>query len=1581
MNIKGIRKFISIMLVIALSITSFLGLGVVSPVQVKAVGTRTIILHPTDDLYIQGYAADVNKSFNTGSLTVKEDGNYQTTRRSFLKFNLNRDDNGNPINGTITSAKLKLTRSTSGTDVNNTVYVYGIADSLSNGSPWTESTLNWNNNGQVFTYPGSTDRSGALASVSVAAYASAPNAVYSWDLTAYAVAEKNGDGIASLALIGPQNGKYTHFYSMNNSVNTDYRPYLELTINDSAPPIFIEAVTSGANKIATLTFSENLLSNVISVRDFIYLSTQGDNFLPLSINDTVTINSNQLVISLQNALSGQTNRIKILGGTLKDQYDNVLVTDLVTPNLDLDLTAPSYTGVALDSDFKGASLSFSENIFSNIVNLKDGISVSYNGNSFSSLSVLDSVYIKDNMVCIRLSGGFSGVNNRIKIASYALKDRSENILDSEVTTTALQGATLTYVPHILPSHPRLIANSNDFVLAANKVVNETRVAGWYEQVKADADLMLTKPVNSFTAGSGYQSVARDSRKRIYKLSFMYRMEKVLNPLMANTYAERAWQELNAVCNWPNWNETGTGGQFLDTAETMDGVAIGYDWLYDYLNESQRAAVRYALKAKGLDIGIACYNGTSTIPTSWWTRDDYKTNWVFVCDASMGMAALALGSDDPAFNTDVDYVIQKTFSDLPKAINDIAPDGGWSEGVTYWNFGMGYLFEYFSGLDTALYNSATASAIDTLQKAPGVSDTWEFPVYMRGPLGKDFVFGDGDEVNSASNTMFYMAKKYNKPYASWFRLPKADEHASEMDILWYDPAYYADPIQAHGLSLDKKFGFTEVTTMRGDWEDTSTTFVGFKGGEFAYTDHRDLDQGTFVLDALGYRWAEDLGKDSYALPNFFSTGIEGGRWDYYRKKAEGHNTLVVNPDAMDDQYAKPTNVRITATESSNAEAFAITDMTQSYAMVTDAVYNLTSVKRGIYLFNERKDVLIQDEIKGDNVETYWFMHTKAGITLSGDKQSAFLTQGTKRLWAKILSPSGVEFSVLNAAPLSTSPNPAGQASNASYKKLTIHGTGLTNPTFAVILVPLNEGDTIPAELPLVKPLADWHVTSYPMLTGLSINGAAVDNFNAGKYTYNKVLSIGENNIPFINAIQELGATVDIIQATSVPGTATARVSKNGLITEYKVSFTKEIPKLSGITVGGAPLSGFSPDVYTYNYQLPDGYTALPVLNATAQNSSASVSLTHQKGVSGAAAVTTIHVFADEKGIPSSLDYTVVFNYPTIPVAAVAADNGPVDGANVAANTLDGSLSTRWSAALVPGQYDFRWIQYDLGEVYIVGRIGLAFYNGHQRATRFDVDISEDGVQWINIGNFVSCGTTSEIEYFNLGNVLGRYIKVVGYGNNSSNASAAPWNSISEVTLKGAKMADKTVLAAEIAEAQSMYDTAVEGREPGKYPPESKAMLLAAINNAQVIFNNPNVMQMEVDEALVALSNSMAEFEASLIKDTTKPILIYAATNNKGNKIILQFSEALDAGLLEAGDFKLFGTKATVKNAMLLTSDTSGKTVKLILKGKIKNKERVTICISEGAVKDISGNLIEEVNSFEVIDLVKHKDKKNGKLKSR
>src|SRR5690606_23152214 len=163
--------------------------------------------------------------------------------------------------------------------------------------------------------------------------------------------------------------------------------------------------------------------------------------------------------------------------------------------------------------------------------------------------------------------------------------------------------------------------------------------------------------------------------------------------------------------------------------------------------------------------------------------------------------------------------------------------------------------------------------------------------------------------------------------------------------------------------------------------------GFKGGNNAAS-HSNLDLGTFIVDALGERWAMELGADDYNLPGYFGNK----RWTYYRLRTEGQNTLVLNGENQDTKAKAP----IIAFRSSPQQALALADVS---AACTQQAWR---VLRGVGL-GDRSRVLITGEVEAASpVEITWAMHTPAVVSVGGPQ--AGLRQKGKRMVARLIEPA-------------------------------------------------------------------------------------------------------------------------------------------------------------------------------------------------------------------------------------------------------------------------------------------------------------------------------------------------------------------------------------------------------------------------------------------------------------------------------------------------------------------------------------------------------------------------------------------------
>ena len=86
----------------------------------------------------------------------------------------------------------------------------------------------------------------------------------------------------------------------------------------------------------------------------------------------------------------------------------------------------------------------------------------------------------------------------------------------------------------------------------------------------------------------------------------------------------------------------------------------------------------------------------------------------------------------------------------------------------------------------------------------------------------------------------------------------------------------------------------VAFMRSAWSDKHALFASLKAGELQVS-HGHLDSGSFIIEANGVRWANDLGseKEIYDRNDSWSTKQDSFRWKFFRANNWGHNTLTID----------------------------------------------------------------------------------------------------------------------------------------------------------------------------------------------------------------------------------------------------------------------------------------------------------------------------------------------------------------------------------------------------------------------------------------------------------------------------------------------------------------------------------------------------------------------------------------------------------------------------------------------------------------------------------------------------------------
>jgi hypothetical protein len=590
------------------------------------------------------------------------------------------------------------------------------------------------------------------------------------------------------------------------------------------------------------------------------------------------------------------------------------------------------------------------------------------------------------------------------------------------------------LPAVRSEHPRLFLLDRDIPAIRVKIQRDAFAKADFDEILARGEAMLAMPVHRYELNGPEHTLlttSRDVEDRVFTLAGLYRITG------EKRFAERATKEMLAAAAFPDWYPP----HFLDTAEMTAALAVGYDWLYSFLSADQRATIRTALVNKGLDPWIANIGPKGRL-------EHQYNNWAQVCNGGETLGALALADVEPE---KARIIIDHSKVEMRQIMQLFAPDGGFEEGPVYWNYATAYNVLYLAALESALGTDFG------LSQAPGFAETGAYRIQSLGPLWRSANFGDAHEETFRSPQMYWMANHFAKPeytvaeqrIASALRPIEQGKPSKEssrfliFDLIWYRPT-------PTGTELPDVQSFKRIgqTFLRSSWTDTNAWYVALKGGS-AKASHGHLDLGSFVMDALGVRWAIDLGPESYSLPGYFGPK----RWSYYRTRTEAHNTLMID-EANEDLDGVAT---VEASGETKSRKVAVLDLQDVYKT------KLADWHREIQLLNGTH-LLLQDEITPRaEADVRWSFHTTAQVKLVPGNREAVLLSGDKKLHVLLLLPATAQFQVSKEKPSSSGDSL--DTGNDLTIDLLHEGRAQT-----ISLLFYADGESIAA--PAALPLAQW-----------------------------------------------------------------------------------------------------------------------------------------------------------------------------------------------------------------------------------------------------------------------------------------------------------------------------------------------------------------------------------------------------------------------------------------------------------------------------------------------------------------------------
>ena len=534
-------------------------------------------------------------------------------------------------------------------------------------------------------------------------------------------------------------------------------------------------------------------------------------------------------------------------------------------------------------------------------------------------------------------------------------------------------------------HPRLLLKQGEELTIKNNIQGKPEMLEVYNGIISEAKHLLIQPTESYTKVG--MRLITNSLNRILTLAFAYRMTE------DEKFQLRAEQEMIALASYKDWNPS----HFLDAATVTMAMAIGYDWLYDKLQPETKQLVRTAILQKGIAPSrIEKYNK--------FLRSTH--NWNQVCNAGMVFGALALLETDSKESIEI---IERALQTLPIAMDVYGPDGNYPEGYSYWGYGTSFNVLLIAALESVFGSDGGLST------TPGFMESARFMQYMTGTSTTPFNFSDCGKNMSGFPIMFWFAQKTKDSSLLWSEKTFLADGGSYMKniykplLLIFGSHFSMDKIDSPTNKTWIGRGAVPVVLIRTDWKNKEGYYLAIKGGQ-ASVNHAHMDAGSFVFDALGVRWADDLGlQDYYSLEKenvqIWDRNQKGERWNVFRYNNIAHNTLTVNKkNHLVDGF-----VSFTKTFTKGAKLGGTLDMAPLFGG------SLKKATREVALIKE-EFLQVTDYVQAANEPTSirWTMITSATPQLI-NKRTLELSKDGKRLKMILESPTSASFSILDNNP--------------------------------------------------------------------------------------------------------------------------------------------------------------------------------------------------------------------------------------------------------------------------------------------------------------------------------------------------------------------------------------------------------------------------------------------------------------------------------------------------------------------------------------------------------------------------------------
>ncbi|MDR1865294.1 MAG: heparinase II/III-family protein [Bacteroidales bacterium] len=540
-----------------------------------------------------------------------------------------------------------------------------------------------------------------------------------------------------------------------------------------------------------------------------------------------------------------------------------------------------------------------------------------------------------------------------------------------------------------PEHPYLLFDRQSKQAILDRVRNEPE----YVQIM---DLLLQEGRRVMLNTTEPQKVFNDPASRYYQLpsweayvGFYLSGSQLLAFLYQMTgdedYAKKAFHYADKLCELEGW---AAGAHRFDiiyprvwpygakddqvvfsfdisTGDCALGMALVYDWIYPVMNKAQRDRIRNGL----LENAILPVRGNYEY---YWWAEAYKCNWAAICHGGLGLAALALLTEDPNL-TDV---VDRSCEGFQKMLANYGDDNGWAEGRSYSFYGIRDAIAFPAAIKRLTGNKV--NIFDT----PGWKHPADFALFgltgafndgaAAGPVGFSYTYNKLIEESRDETAMYYL-----QTYLSG-----ENRSRSMWELIWPRPTNVKAVKPA---VASKYFPSIDWAFMRKDFGKEYMQ-VAVKCAPANDPHHGHLDAGSLILT-----WNDDVivGEvEQRFYDQFFFNDV---RFDYLYVRSIGHNVVQVNDEEQfiakrkDQPWLEGVGGKIDKFVATPEYDYTIMDPTNAYPGK-----NLKKWKRSVVLDKENNIVLILDRVectKGDKIDLLF--HPAATATINENRTASLI----------------------------------------------------------------------------------------------------------------------------------------------------------------------------------------------------------------------------------------------------------------------------------------------------------------------------------------------------------------------------------------------------------------------------------------------------------------------------------------------------------------------------------------------------------------------------------------------------------------